>query len=272
MKQRLFLLIISMLFVIPVTVKAQDRVFAYMYGSNNLNKGMKDLEIWNTFYTGRDYLYRKLESRFEFEIGLSNRVQTSFYLNMKQEFSAPDSIASLSGMKFSFSNAWKVKLSDATANALGSSLYAEYYVSPQEFELEGKVILDKRMGKHYVDFNGIYEHEWEWETEKEANGDYETETESESKLEFVLGYMYFIKNNWGVGLELRNHSVIEEGDLNYSALFAGPTLSYTADRWWLLFNVLPQVAKFKSINPEDSWRDLTEHEMVQFRLIFAYNL
>jgi hypothetical protein len=270
--RRLFSFVaIIILFVIPFTTYSQDRVFAYMYGSSNLNKGMKDLEVWNTFHIGRDYLYRKLESRFEFEIGLSNRLQTSFYLNMKQEFAAPDSIASLSNMELSFSNAWKVKISDAVANALGSSVYAEYYVSPSEFELEGKVILDKRMGNHYIDFNGIYEHEWEWETEKEGGG-YESETESESKFECVLGYMYFLKKNWGIGLEMRNHNVMQEGSLNYSALFAGPTVSYTGDKWWLLFNILPQVAKLKSINPDDTWRDLTEHEMVQFRLIFAYNL
>ena len=272
MKKVIFTLILSSLSVISLTLNAQDRVFAYMYGSNNLNKGMKDLEIWNTFHMGRDYLYRKLESRFEFEIGLSNRLQTSFYINLKQEFGEPDTLAVLSTPEFSFSNAWKVKISDATANVLGSSLYAEYYIAPNEFELEGKVILDKRMGAHYIDFNGIYEYEWEWETEREDDGEYETETEHESKFEFDLGYMYFLKKNWGIGLELRNHNVVEEGELGYSAFFAGPTVSYTADRWWLLFNVLPQVAKFKSLNPDDTWRDLTEHEMIQFRLIFAYNL
>lgn len=251
---------------------AQDRVFAYMYGSNNLNKGMKDLEVWNTFHIGRDYLYRKLQSRFEFEVGLSNRLQTSFYLNLKQEYSAPDSIAVLSTTELSFSNAWKVKISDAVANAIGSSVYAEYYVSPSEFELEAKVILDKRMGPHYIDFNGVYENAWEWERDQEEKGGYDTKTEVESKFEFDLGYMYFLKRNWGIGLELRNHNVMQEGSLNYSALFAGPTLSYSADQWWLVFNILPQISKLKSINPEDSWRDLTEHEMIQFRLIFAYNL
>lgn len=267
MRKTIISLFIISLCIVNIKTIAQDRVFAYMYGSNNLAKGMKDVEVWNTLHLGRDYLYRKLESRVEFEIGLSNRVQTSFYLNYKQEFGAPAGESSLSSPKISFSNAWKVKLTDAVAHPIGSSVYAEYYIAANELELEGKVILDKRMGKHYVDFNGIVENEWEWEVEDSI-----TEIESEFKFELDLGYMYFINKSWGIGIEARNHNIVQEGTLNYSAFFAGPTLSYTADRFWLLFNILPQVSKFKSINTNDDWRDLTKHEMVQFRLIFAYNL
>lgn len=267
MKKLFIILFICFLYFFAERANAQDRVFAYMYGSNNLVRGMKDVEVWNTLHIGRDYLYRKLESRVEFEIGLSNRLQTSFYLNYKQEIGASSGESILSAPKISFSNAWKVKLTDAVAHPIGSSVYAEYYIAANEVELEGKVILDKRMGNHYVDFNGIVENEWEWEVEDSV-----TETESEFNFEFDLGYMYFLDKSWGIGLEARNHNIVQEGALNYSALFAGPTLSYTAERFWVLFNILPQITKFKSINPEDDWRDLTKHEMVQFRLIFAYNL
>src|SRR5690242_16308368 len=74
---------ISFLLVILFTgsVFSQDRNFARTYQSITLAKGIKDLEVWNTLRTGRDDFYRRLDQRIEFEVGLTDKLQTALYLN-----------------------------------------------------------------------------------------------------------------------------------------------------------------------------------------------
>ncbi len=65
-----------------LTTNAQDRLFTYTYQSTVLNKGQKELEIWNTLRTGRSDFYSRLDNRSEFEVGLGKNFQTAFYLNL----------------------------------------------------------------------------------------------------------------------------------------------------------------------------------------------
>ncbi|HNQ13329.1 MAG TPA: hypothetical protein PKM16_09005, partial [Bacteroidia bacterium] len=75
-----FLFLVTLLLVTN-TLSAQDRVFARTYQSNVLNKGNIDIEIWNTFSFGRANYYTKQKQRLEFEVGITDRLQTAFYLN-----------------------------------------------------------------------------------------------------------------------------------------------------------------------------------------------
>ncbi len=70
-----------------VQVNAQDRLFTYTYQSTVLNKGQRELEIWNTMSTGRNDFYSRLDNRTEFEIGLGHNLQTAFYLNLTSKTS-----------------------------------------------------------------------------------------------------------------------------------------------------------------------------------------
>jgi len=44
--------------------------------------GVRDIEVWNTFRTGRNYFYNRLDQRAEFEFGITDKLQSSVYLNM----------------------------------------------------------------------------------------------------------------------------------------------------------------------------------------------
>ena len=63
------------------TLIAQDRQFARTYQSNTLPKGAIDIESWATFRTGRQYFYNRLDTRLEFETGLTDKLQTALYFN-----------------------------------------------------------------------------------------------------------------------------------------------------------------------------------------------
>ena len=95
----------------------QDRIFTYAYQSTVLNKGQREIEIWNTVESGKEDFYRRLRHRVEYEIGLGGNVQTAFYLNIDQKFEQPVSLG--------FSTEWKWKLTDPVANAVGLGLYGE---------------------------------------------------------------------------------------------------------------------------------------------------
>ncbi len=280
------------LFAITLTVTtdaaAQDRHFARTYESTVLTKGAKDLEFWETWRYGKDHFFSRFDTRFEFEIGLCNRLQTAFYFNLSftgEENFYYYSIFSPEGYSYfdystdvSFSNEWKFKLTDAVANVIGSSVYAEYTLSTSGYEGEAKIILDKRMGDHLLAFNAVGELEYENELKDNNNYGAGIEIELEEKvLEFDLAYMYLFKENFGIGLEAMQKNVffknINSGWNNeHSSLFAGPSLFYSGERSFIILNILPQLTTFNSLVLAGSSLDLDEYEKINIRLLVGFGL
>ena len=247
-------------------VGATSRRFTYAYESLVLNKGDFEYEIWTTVRDEREDYYRRFDQRMEFEVGLSHRLQTAFYLNFTAiaQDVAPDDRES----EFEWggvSNEWKYKLLDPVADPVGMALYFEWGIAPTEAELEFKLILDKRMGNFLTAFNAVIEPEWEYGPE---------ETERETNVEFDLGAAYFLSPAFSLGAEVRNHNewVPDEGH-EHSALFLGPVVSYAPEGWWATLTILPQIAKLKGSEADaDNDLVLSEHEKLEVRLIFGVDL
>jgi len=256
-----------MVFLSFVKANAQDRVFTYTYQSGVLNKGQKELEIWTTFANGRENYYRGLDHRMEFEIGLSPKLQTAFYLNYgyNKGVIEENGIQTLTtNTDYSFSNEWKLKLSDPVANSIGSALYFEYTLAPAETELEGKIIIDKQSGKFVNAFNVVGE--YEFGKKFITNGTkLETENEKELIIELNYGISYKIRNEFNIGLEIFNKNVVAGSNWENSVLCLGPTLSYSINGLWINLTFMPQITNLKGGGLE-----LTEHERLQTRLIFSY--
>jgi hypothetical protein len=243
---------------------ASERRFTYTYGSNVLNPGSVEFEPWTTVRAGRDDFYTRLDHRVEFEVGLTDRLQTAWYFNFhavtQDEGDARVSEFEWGGISWE----WKYKLLDAVADPIGMGLYLEPGFSTGEAELETKLILDKRVGRYYGAFNATFEPEWNFE--------HKGDTERETALEFDLGLAYFVTPAFSAGVEIRNHNEFpEDGGLEHSALYAGPVISYATDRWWATLTVLPQLPALK--NGDAGGRlILDEHERVNARLIFGLDL
>jgi hypothetical protein len=75
---RLFTLLLFPLTITSFTTYAQDRMFTYTYQSNVLNKGQRELEVWNTLRMGKQDYFSRFDNRTEYEIGLGSNLQTSF--------------------------------------------------------------------------------------------------------------------------------------------------------------------------------------------------
>ncbi|MBA3649003.1 MAG: hypothetical protein H0W62_10715 [Chitinophagales bacterium] len=259
-------------------LRATDRSFAFVYESRTLQGGLRDLEVWTTYKYGREDFFSAVENRIEFEVGLGKKLQTSFYLNLGAStvpFTTYIPITTTTGetifepqtdlkTKFDigFSNEWKYQLTDPITNTIGSALYCEVTIFSNEFELEGKVILDKNIDRFLTAFNLVGELEWE---AKEQNS--KTVWKRETKLEADYGLSYAITKSFNIGLEARSNNVFSHDEgFEHSALYIGPNISYRQENWWLSFAALPQIIDLKN-----GGRTLEDDEKLNARLVFAYS-
>ncbi len=101
---------------------------------------------------------------------------------------------------------------------------------------------------------------------EKKNNKIEKEIEKEGILEFNYALMFKPTTSFGLGVEFRNHNVINEEKVwENSAFFAGPVLSYSTKNFWINLTVLPQISNFKG-----NGLDLHDHEKFNTRLLFSY--
>ena len=247
-------------------IHAQDRLFTYAYQSGVLNKGQKELEMRNTLRTGKADYYSRLDNRTEFEVGLGNKLQTAFYLNLTTQTNTIETatIKSLeTENEISFSNEWKLKLMDPVANRFGMALYAEYEIGSKEYDLESKLIIDKQINNFTIACNAVYE----FEIQAGIENNQKTWTK-ENKADLNLAFAYTFSPYFHLTLENAFQNVFSGTELMHSALYTGPGFSYTQENFWINFTVLPQIISFKG--ETDNSLNLNEFEKVQFRLMFSY--
>jgi hypothetical protein len=274
MKRRANLSVLCLLVVFATElVNAQDRIFTYTYQSQVLGPQQYEIEVWNTLRWGRPNYYRSLVQRVEFETGLARNLQTAFYLNFNSTSAAtaasgsPPTGASLeSGTELSFSNEWKYKLLDPVADPVGLALYGEFTIGSAEFELEPRLILDKVTGITTLALN--ISAEFESETEIHPDGSEETEHSTEVHVNFAAGFR--IAAGVHLGIEVFSKNGLTDGELGYSALYAGPTISYAVDRFWANVTFMPQLGALKGATSDGLV--LTGAERYQTRLLIAYAL
>ncbi len=248
---------------------ANERRFAYTYETPVLSPGARELEIWNTYRSGRPYYFRRLDQRMELEFGVADRLMTAFYLNYSWRARDGNGVGEggglVTGQTASIANEWKYKLADRVADPLGVALYGEYTLGLDEQEVEFKVILDKQMGQVLLAGNIIAEHEW-----KDDLVDGVVHTEKELKLGLSGGLSYAMSNRFSFGLEVVEQNIVVEGRVEHASLFAGPVLSYATEEWWATLSVLPQVTAFKGASA--GGLDLEEFERAQVRLLLSFHL
>jgi hypothetical protein len=241
---------------------ATERRFGYVYGSGVLIPGDVELESWTTARLGRSTFYDRFDERLELEVGLTERLQTAFYLNFAGL--AEDTMGvrvhefELEGV----SSEWKLKLLDPVADPIGLALYWELSAGPTEVELEAKVILDRRFGRFLAALNVVGAYELEFAEVGVLEG--------EAELEIDAGFGVFITPALFAGLELRNHNAISADGWEYSVLFLGPTFSFAQPTWWMSLSLMPQVGAIAGAT--EGPFNLADHERLEARLLFGIHL
>lgn len=244
---------------------SNERKFTYVYQSGVLGKGAKELEIWTTPKLGKqNEYYARLEHRLEFEIGLSNRLQTAFYINFRNTTSDNGTGVNTTRFDFKgFSTEFKYQFLNPALHAIGFAFYGELGLNTDEVELETKLIFDKKIKRTTLALNLAAEPEWELTPGK---------AEYKLKFESNLGLSYSFNSSLSAGIEIRNANVYsKDNGLEHSALFGGPVISYSQPEWWMAFTVMPQLAGFKG-KSDGSNLNLNEFTKFEARLLFSFHL
>jgi hypothetical protein len=253
-------------FALPAS--ATERHFAFTYETGVLQPGEAEFEPWTTFRVGRERYYSRVDNRLEFELGLTERLQTALYWNFSTRAADSEDLGTgqvTRDYSFDFATVaseWKYKLSDPVADALGSALYVEGALGPVEAGIEAKLLLDKQLGKWLLATNLVFEHEWEFAVPGR--------TVREIELELPLAIAYFVSPSFSAGLELVPTAEIYDGELETIAFYAGPSIGAAYDSWWLSLALLPQV--FSPKNLSDETFDLDHGEHLRARLLLGFHL
>lgn len=255
----LFLALLLAVTLIPLGARADSRLFTYSYQADSiLEKGKWEFEQWVTYKGGRESgNFYQFDLREEIETGLTDRLTTALYLNLRDVHrEGVTGATDLDRLEFKgISSEWKYMVSSPNLHPLGLLLYLEPTYEGEEFKLEGKVVLQHNFGDKVVwVLNGVIEPEWEFEP---------AGTAKELELEFDTGLAYKFSPHWSVGLEVRDHNeFVDFKDFEHSVLFAGPNIHYEGAKGWATFTLLPQIMDLKN-----GGRNLEEHESIEARLI-----
>lgn len=259
LRHSLAMLFVATSVLAPSVAEASERRFGFTYDSAVLAPGEAELEPWTTVRAGRRQFYSAFDQRLEFELGLAPNLQTSLYWNFGATSETPSGNEEFHFA--SFSSEWKYKLSDPLADAIGSALYFEASYGPHELELEGKLIIDKQSGNLFFAANLSGEQEWEL-------GVGETESEQHYLANVAAGY--FVSPTLLAGLEAMSITTLEEGEVESSTIYAGPSLAYAAERYWLVASAAPQV--FAPKGEAGQHLDLRRGERVWARILLGFHI
>jgi hypothetical protein len=258
--------------LIAVPAAATSRAFVYAQESQVLAPGESELDPWTTFRAGRTRYYSAIDGRLELEHGLAPGLQLALFWNFSTQTqdviqdSLTRELARVTDSEFAgASAAVKYQVSDETADALGSALYLETTLGPRESELEGKLIVDRGIGKWLLAAN--LNAELELEPTRDADG---SELETSFVLEPILAAAYALPRGVSVGLELRAPLGLA-GDAKSRTLFGGPVARFADRGFWAALGVQPQLAAFSG-RRADSRLDLSHHERLEVRLLAGFLL
>ncbi len=218
---------------------ANERRFTHVYETETLPRNAVEIEPWTTISPGT-YGF-EFAHRLAFEVGVSDRLQSAFYLNFgstEADGFAYDGVSS----------EWTYRILSRHVKPVGLALYAEASLKPMGSEFEAKILVDKEIGPVLVAYNLVGELEFERvvvaperDTADQNNlAAFEIEIERETVVENNLAIAVRPGNDrFGVGAELIHELAL--GDEVEGYLSLGPVLSYARQRWWAAASVVAEV-------------------------------
>ena len=261
--------------------QASDAIFTHTYLAETLPEGAKEVEQWVTYREKTSQgLYRLWQTRTEFEYGLTRRWSVALYANTysvtaesnnsnasRNNYTVSGDGDEVSGggpvtfgprvpfngqLPLPYSRYSKSDFESLSVESIyqfmspltdpiGLSGYVEYSFGPKTNELEFKLLAQKNLMDDRLILAGNVA--LEFESEKWSG----IVTEKETKLILSGGASYQVAPGWRLGLELRNERNYEGGhslsssNKDYSAWFAGPTVHFAAQRFWVTMGYQQQM-------------------------------
>jgi hypothetical protein len=228
------------------TTFASEPHFGLIAETPVLPDGAAEIEVWNTVQEGADKFDQTIVQRLEFETGLGGGWQASVYLDAKTGI-ARDSFSNLqsTGGLDGFSVEVKKQLTNPDIAPIGTGLYAELGIRPDEIELETKFLADLHRGPWTFATNLVVEQAYAYKADAGA----EVELELESlPVDFIVGAVYAFSPRFTLGMEARDHNDLskpegEDESLEWksSTWSVGPNLTLASGRGWINLSGLAKV-------------------------------
>ena len=222
--------------VAMMPVRAGERRFAFSYEADTAPAGTREFEQWITWKSDKatNHDFEEFTFREEFEFGITDRLQLGVYLADWRILRGTDN----DGTTFRDTGFDLIyNLTDPTTDWLGSALYGEMLVGPDKFVLEGKLLLQKNIGKWMLVANTVIEAEWEGDDREEQIGVWQN----------TFGVSYQIRPALTIGAEARHE--VEFADWEEAGehvWYAGPNFSYRRKNCFIVVAPLFQVSDIAS--------------------------
>jgi len=256
----------AILSLVSFAASAEESVFAYVYTTDLLPQGAKEVEQWMTWRHQKIAgTYDQIEGRTELEYGLTDRLQVALYLNYNWTqayhngpFGAttpPEQFADFyPGPDDHFNKARLVGVSGEAiyrilspyTDVFGLALYTEPTVGKNFFEVENKIIVQKNFLDDLltVAFNFTYAPEFRNLLDPADPTGTATSWQEETDINYALAVSYRFIENWSAGFEFVNEHEYNGFVFNHesnSGYYLGPTLHYGGERFFVTMTALWQM-------------------------------
>jgi len=246
------------------SASAEESQFGYVYTTDLLPKGAKEIEQWVTWRNKKIAgVYDQLEGRTEFEYGVSDRLQVALYANYawaRAYRNGPDGAttppeqfadksvgadARWSASRFvGVSGEAIYRVLSPYTDGVGLAFYVEPTVGPSFRELETKIILQKNFldDRLTTAFNFTYAPEWRYlEDDGTPSG---RSWQHETDINFNAAASYRFAPNWSAGFEFVNeheyNSYLFKNQSN-SGYYVGPAIHYGGRNFFITATFLEQL-------------------------------
>lgn len=227
---------------------ASESQFGFIYTTDLLPKGAKEIEQWLTWRTQKTGgTFNLLEGKTAYEYGLTDSLQIAGYATYdwmqayqngpfgattpaeQFSYSQPGPNDDYSSGKFiGFSFEMIYRLMSPYTDPFGLAIYLEPTVGDRFTEIESKIILQK----NFLDdmlvfaFNFTYAPEYRYLPDDDGNG---SSWQEETDVNFDLGASYRFIPNWSIGFEILNEH--ESNSYDWSAhtnngWYVGPNIHF----------------------------------------------
>ena len=244
------LILLAMHATQPFATADGGRRFAYTYAATTEAQGDIGLETWVTWKHHRGPgRVDEFDFRHELEWGVTNRLTMGLYLanwNYTSTSEARGAHYDSSSLELIYG------LTDPATSWLGTALYGEVTVGNTATELEGRLLLQKNLGRFTIAANVIVEAIWSGESLGHQN-------QQDGEINESLGVSYRVNKHLSVGAELLNENHLPDwGSPEKSFCSAGPNVTVRYKRSFATVTTLFRMTN----NPDEP--------NVQTRLIFGY--
>ncbi len=258
--------------------KADEPVFGFVYTTDLLPKGKKEVEQWLTWRRQKaGGYYDQLENRSEFSYGVSDAFQLSGYLNYnwtRARHNGPDGTTT-PPEQFSDYNADAdqrfnagrfvgasiegiFRVMSPYTDPFGLAFLVEPTIGPNFEEFEARVIFQK----NFLDDRLVTAANITWAPEirhlpADPNQNYEPNTNIETDMNFGVGVSYRFAPSWSFGWEFQNerefnrYGIFDRDHWMGSAYYTGPTLHYGGERFFVTLTAWEQLPWAKNYTEPD---------------------